>query len=521
MSGSVTRKTFGRIRGFLRGDGISIAFQPIADLDTGSVLGFEALARFDAEPSRSPAAWFRDASEAGLRRELELATVRAAVAAIEELPPGTYMTVNASPDVAASSAFADAIAGAPAGRLVVEITEHAPVEDYETLNRALQLLRSRGARVAIDDAGAGFANMAHMLRLNVDLIKLDIELTRHIDIDSKRKALVASLVKFAASVGATIVAEGIETEAELHALRRLGVRVGQGFHLGRPEVLEGAARPGPARARRTVAQSIADAFLSRAHRVPRESRPAGRRRIVRPVALALIAVLLWPAAAAYAETALPGSAGWWLKRRIEDARLMVALDRTTEIKLQLDFARRRLNEVSELVARGDSSRAKPALGDYQNRVAAVRELLPGPSSEPVTAELHERIESDLVDYVETLTQQEGAVCETDRRSPCSQIGSSSERSKATLEHVARLPKRRRDGRRPGPDRRSRRDGERSAETPEQVPVSHEEPGDDGDGEDEDRENRDGDDDWTEEDNNRDGGDDDYDTRRQIDVASLK
>jgi EAL domain-containing protein (putative c-di-GMP-specific phosphodiesterase class I) len=493
MSGSVTRKTFGRIRRFLRGDGISIAFQPIADLVTGSVLGFEALARFDADPPRSPAAWFRDASEAGLRRELELATVRAAVAAIEELPPGTYMTVNASPDVAASNAFADAIAGAPAGRLVVEITEHAPVEDYETLNRALQLLRSRGARVAIDDAGAGFANMAHMLRLNVDLIKLDIELTRHIDIDAKRKALVASLVEFGASVGATIVAEGIETEAELLALRRLGVRVGQGFHLGRPEPLEGATQPQLARARRTVAQTVADAFLARAHRVPRESRPAGKRRILRPVALAMIAALLWPAAAAYAETALPGTAGWWLKRRIEDARLMVALDRTTEIKLQLDFARRRLNEVSELVARGDSPRAKPALGDYQNRVAAVRELLPGPSSEPVAAELQERIESDLVDYVATLTEQEGAVCESGRprRVPCSEIDSSTERSKETLEHVARMPRRRREGRGFTPDQRRRRDAEEeAAASPEQEPAGEKEGGDErrGDG-DEDRRDR--------------------------------
>jgi hypothetical protein len=142
---------------------------------------------------------------------------------------------------------------------------------------------------------------------------------------------------------------------------------------------------------------------------------------------------------------LPGSTGWWLKRRIEDARLVIALDRSTEVRLQLDFARRRLNEVSELVARGDAPRATPALRDYQRRVQAVSEFLPNLAAATAKAGLHERIEADLEDYVAMLAEQGGAVCADGPEKPkdaCGQIDSSSQRSRATLERVAGLPKRR-------------------------------------------------------------------------------
>ena len=122
----------------------------------------------------------------------------------------------------------------PLERIVVEMTEHAPVGDYDGLNTALQPLRDAGARVAVDDAGAGFASLRHILLLAPDIIKLDISLTRGIDSDRSRRALSYALVAFARETQTTIVAEGIETEAELRALRDIGVTHGQGFLLARP-----------------------------------------------------------------------------------------------------------------------------------------------------------------------------------------------------------------------------------------------------------------------------------------------
>jgi EAL domain-containing protein (putative c-di-GMP-specific phosphodiesterase class I) len=122
-----------------------------------------------------------------------------------------------------------------AHRVVLEVTEHAPVSDYGRLNGSLGALRARGVRLAIDDAGSGFSSLQHILRLAPDFIKLDMALTRDVDNDLARRALAAALISFAAEIGAVIVAEGIETRAELETLRELGVRFGQGYYLARPE----------------------------------------------------------------------------------------------------------------------------------------------------------------------------------------------------------------------------------------------------------------------------------------------
>jgi len=114
------------------------------------------------------------------------------------------------------------------------MTEHAPVGDYEALNRALQPLRAGGVRVAVDDAGAGFASLRHILLLVPDIIKLDISLTRGIDTDRPRRALSCALVAFARETSTVIVAEGIETGAELRTLKEIGVSQGQGFLIAKP-----------------------------------------------------------------------------------------------------------------------------------------------------------------------------------------------------------------------------------------------------------------------------------------------
>jgi EAL domain-containing protein (putative c-di-GMP-specific phosphodiesterase class I)/DNA-binding NarL/FixJ family response regulator len=223
-----------RIRDVLDNGRLSMVFQPIVDLEKDVVVGFEALARFPSAPDRPTETWFTEAAAVGLRLELELAAVEAALAILPEAPAEPYLSVNAMPETLASNGFADLLEAAPAHRLVVEITEHAPVRDYEALNRAMRRMRGRGIRLAVDDAGSGFSSLRHILHLAPDIIKIDNALTRNVYKDPARRALAAGLISFAAELGATIVAEGIQSRHELDALRDLGVRYGQGFYLGHP-----------------------------------------------------------------------------------------------------------------------------------------------------------------------------------------------------------------------------------------------------------------------------------------------
>jgi EAL domain-containing protein (putative c-di-GMP-specific phosphodiesterase class I) len=144
------------------------------------------------------------------------------------------VAVNVSPAAVLDPRLEMVLASVPAHRVTLEVTEHARVDDYDALHQALTHLRREGMRLAVDDAGAGFASLQHILRLRPDVIKLDISLTRDIDTDPVRRSLATSLVRFGAEMGSTIVAEGIETAGELVALRDLGVPLGQGYHLRRP-----------------------------------------------------------------------------------------------------------------------------------------------------------------------------------------------------------------------------------------------------------------------------------------------
>jgi EAL domain-containing protein (putative c-di-GMP-specific phosphodiesterase class I)/CheY-like chemotaxis protein len=236
------RRRVDLMRRVVQGEGVEMAFQPIKDLRTGETVGLEALARFGTRPTASPEVWFHEAAEIGLRVDLELTTARAALAHIDRFPPGAYLAVNLSPDTAVSPEFLRLLAQTPVERVVFEVSEHARVPDYDVLNHSLSELRAMGGRLAIDDAGAGFASLQHILRLSPDIIKLDISLTRGVDGDRARHALASALTSFAAEIDADIVAEGIETREELGALRALGVTYGQGYYLGRPGPLP-AERP--------------------------------------------------------------------------------------------------------------------------------------------------------------------------------------------------------------------------------------------------------------------------------------
>jgi EAL domain-containing protein (putative c-di-GMP-specific phosphodiesterase class I)/CheY-like chemotaxis protein len=213
---------------------LSVVFQPIWDLKVGSCAGVEALARFSAFPKQGPDRWFADADEVGARTELELLAIRRALERFPDLPPPMHMAINVSPSTLLASAFSELIASAFPQRTVIELTEHAPVEDYNVLNASVGRIRQLGGRLSIDDAGAGFASLSHILRLAPDFIKLDKTLTAGIEGDHSQQALAAGLISFADRIGATIIAEGIEREEQVSVLSELGVPYGQGYHLGRP-----------------------------------------------------------------------------------------------------------------------------------------------------------------------------------------------------------------------------------------------------------------------------------------------
>jgi len=230
------RLEWSRIRSVLDDREVNVEFQPVFDLAQNEVVTLEALARFWREPMRPPSAWFSEAAEVGLGLELELAAIEVALTRLAEFPPAVSMAINVSPATAVDPRFFDLVFPV-ADRMVIEVTEHAQVDDYEELARALAPLRACGARLAIDDVGAGFASLRHILRLEPDIVKLDLTLTHEIASDPAREALASSLVHFAEGIDATIAAEGIESSADLELLRALGITYGQCFYLARPSSL--------------------------------------------------------------------------------------------------------------------------------------------------------------------------------------------------------------------------------------------------------------------------------------------
>jgi EAL domain-containing protein (putative c-di-GMP-specific phosphodiesterase class I) len=207
-------------------------FQPIVGLRDGAVLAFEALTRF--ADGTAPNVRFADAVAAGIGLEFELATLNAAISAACALPYGAALSVNVSAALVLEGTRLRAALAMLAGReLILEITEHEPVEDYALLRDAISRIGA-SLRWAIDDAGAGFANLRHILELRPQFVKLDRALVSDLTFDPARQALIAGLLHFSRALGTTLVAEGIETEAERLALRDLGVEAGQGYLFGRP-----------------------------------------------------------------------------------------------------------------------------------------------------------------------------------------------------------------------------------------------------------------------------------------------
>jgi len=209
-------------------------FQPIVDLRTREVRGYEALSRFGLDPQWTPHQWFDAAGMAGLRAQLELHAIRQAIDHASQLPASVFLSINASAETLLRDDLRDSIHDLDGRRLVVEVTEHAAVEDYEPVQRAIGRLRRGGVRLAIDDAGAGFSSLKHIVRLLPEFIKLDLFLVRDIHLDPVKRAVVAGMLGVASQIGGKVIAEGVENRHELAVLADLGVEWAQGFYLGIP-----------------------------------------------------------------------------------------------------------------------------------------------------------------------------------------------------------------------------------------------------------------------------------------------
>ena len=209
-----------------------VVLQPIFTTASGltSVIGFEALSRFE---HGTPPDWLQAAERAGMIVDFELATIRKAVAEVSGLSWSAYLALNVSTDTLLSSELLDACDGIAPERLVFELSEDATVANYERTCAAVDQLTSRGYRLALDDVGTGEMDLWHVVRLSPQIVKLDMSLIEGID-DPDNLAIIESILATSARIGATVVAEGIETEPQLTQVRRLGIEAVQGFLLGQP-----------------------------------------------------------------------------------------------------------------------------------------------------------------------------------------------------------------------------------------------------------------------------------------------
>jgi EAL domain-containing protein (putative c-di-GMP-specific phosphodiesterase class I) len=238
VTGSLTQRrragVTDHIQTILQQRQVRMVFQPVVRLRDGAVLSYEALARFDDPVFPTPAHAFAAATHVGLGVELEHLAVREALAQLDDVPDSCFLAVNLSAEAMIDPEVQRTLLTHAGRRIGVELTEHVRVADYTELVAGAERLRSAGIQLAVDDAGAGFASFSHILRLRPDVIKLDIDLTRDVDTDPVRQALTRALVDFSRDIGAHLIAEGIETQAEHDVLLGLGVLLGQGFLIARP-----------------------------------------------------------------------------------------------------------------------------------------------------------------------------------------------------------------------------------------------------------------------------------------------
>jgi EAL domain-containing protein (putative c-di-GMP-specific phosphodiesterase class I) len=213
---------------------IDIHYQPIFNLNSNRITGYECLARFKTIPYRTPDIWFKEASQVNLGEQLEIKAIKNAIRGIDAFSEDTYIAINISPVFVLNGAVARVLEGVDLRRIVLEITEHAPISNYLDFRNALKPLRKLGMRLAVDDVGSGYSSFQHVVELEADIIKLDISLTQNINSSPRKYLLAKALCAFSKAINGGIVAEGVETLEELEALRELGVDAVQGYFIGHP-----------------------------------------------------------------------------------------------------------------------------------------------------------------------------------------------------------------------------------------------------------------------------------------------
>ena len=209
-----------------------VVLQPIVDLASGRRIGAEALSRFPKAWGKAPDVCFEEAHSVGLGDQLELLALERAAAHLDEV--SGYVAMTVSPATLLTPDCVRLLERLPLERILLELSEHDAVEDYAALDAVLAPLRARGLRLAIDDVGAGFSSLRHIVLTSPDVIKLDRSIVDGVHRDPVLTVLVKALVDFAHGCGARLVAEGIETAADAAALLALGVDSGQGWYFGRP-----------------------------------------------------------------------------------------------------------------------------------------------------------------------------------------------------------------------------------------------------------------------------------------------
>lgn len=224
-----------RLLNLIEKEDFSIALQPIVDMSRGMPVGYEALVRFGGDDKRPVSSVFLDADYWRRRESLELAAARKAMQSIARIPQPCYLSINLSPHIIPSLVGQDSFIGFPSERLVIEITEHFSIVLTQELRDAMMTLRKSGIRFALDDFGAGYANINSLLQLSPEIIKLDRSLVSDIDTQSLCKPIVAGMLGYANQAKAVLIAEGIEREAEMVTLADLGVSHGQGYLFGEPQ----------------------------------------------------------------------------------------------------------------------------------------------------------------------------------------------------------------------------------------------------------------------------------------------
>lgn len=225
--------TVSDVRRLLRHGAPEILAQPILDLTLGEVTGYEALARFPQQPVGVPQDWFVAAHRGGLGAALEARAIARALELGADRPAGTVLSVNVSPSVLETAAFQAVLPGDLTG-LQIEITEHELADDSTVLVESLEKLRRRGAQIAVDDVGEGYAGLKRMIGIRPDVLKVDRAIASGVSNDSAKVAVLEAVVHFAARTGAHVCAEGIETAEDLAVVAGLDVTLAQGWIVGRP-----------------------------------------------------------------------------------------------------------------------------------------------------------------------------------------------------------------------------------------------------------------------------------------------